>query len=392
MRKTLFVLCHARSVDCEPLERTLVAAGVPRLDLGLGHNKIADDLTGVLEAMLANHGLALDKCIPDEWAHNIQDDFEELSLPPLGLFLQGDASAMYVSGTANAILIDLWRAVCAKLDLAVRFIYVRHFGWVNSDSINTTNLLSDFNVAAAVIRQHGSDILCFDVADWGATAETAERAVWRLVQGGGVSGGLPAQTLSEGLRVETSKPMMRLPYELQMITDLFAGQHFGTPLMWHNGREDVELVCRFAARDSAIFHLLGSSFCSLEKNDSRAVSEESSKRSDKDAWRDLVFELKGRLESAETLIREFQAVDHDTRKGAPAQQKKASVQNVQAKPKNPPSVVKKSVTPAEFPPPTTELTPFERKWRKFRRDPALFFADAKNPMVRGVGGLFWRRT
>ena len=427
MRKTIYVICHSGMSSHDVLEDALLGAGVSALNFPGYQNSAGAQNGRCFSDLMQRHGLDATKPMPDGWGSVMQRDFANLVGLPLQNMLDSDLRFAYVSDSANAYFIDAWRTVCREFGVSVRFLYIRNFPWERPDSDTLNNGWSEFSVATTVLRQQGSDVLCFDKADWQLDGDVAKQAIGRLISGGSVVSTLPVNDVLRSVHLEAHKGAVdELPYELRVLSSVFAGQHFGMPLLLDADNDHLQLLQVISSLDTAIYRLLSRPEHSMRlAPQSWGQSRLAIAASQDDGWATVVFDLQQRLNDSEAKVRELQAVAHDTVKAAAAlKAAKAAANNGTAGggPGGGPRVQpdrpkggggggrKENPKPAQSPAKRTgapgagtssvqlnavatakPVTPAGRKWRKFRNNPALFFADAKNPVVRNLGGLIWRR-
>jgi len=427
MTKNLLVFCYGEQDGAKDAVKALHNTDICALGA-------ADELDGLLRNVFDAVNLSSRGALPVEWGRQTIGMFESVVHGYLSDFCASVKNWAYVCSSFNSFYIENWRQACQNFGIVPRFVYIRNFPWQCSNS--SASAVESFCTAAAVVRQHGTDILCYDNNDWVTHAKASQARLMRIVNGGGQvamsAGARIAATVGADKNQNIS--LDQLPIELQALSHLYAGRHFGAPL-FIEGREDSLATIEWStSRASAIFELMRMR-SEIKGSDVRAqptnIRPPIPLGVRAETYRPLVQGVRGRLNEARAQLKEIEAkASGITARNAavparnpgtaragggaavakrPAAGKPAATAGGGGAAKSPSAGGKqgggaasagaraspsglsekkkaKVASPIEK---NKTKSAFSRKWAKFRRDPALFFADAKNPVVRRLGGIIW---
>ncbi|WP_128003290.1 hypothetical protein [Piscinibacter defluvii] len=249
MNKQLFVLCHSDRACASAIEAVMNSCQIP--SLAPEANPAGEDLSSILEGVLAMAGLTPTQMIPRGWAGALQPSFDAVAAFYLDALLAGQASSGYLSASANAFFVDAWRALCARMSVSVRFVYVRDFSRLYQPSKDAPMSAADFNVALALLRQAGADVLCFEADELrgGSTALLAP-----LLSGSRSPAQLPAAQVADVVRNLPGALRAELPAEIAALHRLYVGRRRGIALTLPAGSPDLALL-ESSAQPRTAFHL-----------------------------------------------------------------------------------------------------------------------------------------
>lgn len=249
MKKQLFVLCYSDHASASAIEAAMNAGQVPSLVPSADMS--GQSLSSILEGVLAMAGLTPERMIPRGWAAALQPSFDAVASFYVDDLLAGQATACYVSAAANAFFIDAWRSLCARMSVAVRFVYVRDFSRLYLPSTGAPLAPAEFNVALALLRQAGADVLCFEADELrgGGASLLAP-----LLSGSRSPAQLPAAQVADVLRSVPGVLRPELPAEIAALHRLFAGRRRGIALTVPADSPELALL-ESSAQPRTAFHL-----------------------------------------------------------------------------------------------------------------------------------------
>ncbi len=248
MKKQLFVLCHSDRASAGAIEAAMNASQVPSLVPTADAN--SQSLSSILEGVLATAGLMPGHMFPRGWAATLQPSFDAVVSFYIDNLLAGQAPACYVSASANAFFVDAWRSLCARMSVAVRFIYVRDFSRLYLPSTEAPLTTVDFNVALAMLRQAGADVLCLELDE----LRLGEPLLAPLISGSRSPAQLPAAQVADVLRSVPGVLRPELPAEIVALHRLFAGRRRGIVLTVPENSPELALL-ESSAQPHTAFHI-----------------------------------------------------------------------------------------------------------------------------------------
>jgi len=396
MKKCLVVLCFSSCDHLAPIQQFLATPDISPMASDAiqwcDYGSLENVLTGILHAT----GLCSNYPLPVNWSNQIQPSFDAAMCLYLDTFLGAKDQRQFVQAKSNAFFVDAWRSLCKRLGIMVRFIYVRDFSKLFNPATGTPISITDFNVALAMARQAGTDIACFDVQDWENCEEIANNAFISCFTAKVNDSKLPVSRLGDILRASPSPLRKDIPDEIEALHHLYAGKHYGMPLIFPMNLQSLEIVESSARPNSALCMWLkmakttNNPFENLDtRNCTVPVNYEERNDDFQIALKTSLLPIRKRMQELRLKVLEYEAIT----KKHPRQV--VPPKNTQANKKIPSHTKAESMGDEKFPEiikkNNIKRNRFFRLWRKFKSDPAQYFADSRHSTLRRLGVILYRQ-